>query len=178
MREEGGPTAFLIRMLEKYSLSFLDRLLDAPGRTESHHQVRQASLPEIKDMVARDLEALLNTRHAQDVDELSLFPHAQTSILTFGIDDFSSLSLANPAHRSQICRSIERAVLIHEPRLRQVEVSLSLEASSLNRLSFVIKAILLVDQGREHVSFDALLQPLTLQYSIRQNRGAASSVSH
>lgn len=165
-------------MNEKYSLSFLDRLVDSRGRTGTDHHVRQATLAVIKDNVARDLEALLNTRHAQDASQLAPFPHSEKSILSFGIADFSNQSLANPNHRQEICRSIEQAIHLHEPRLKQVDVSLSIEASTLNRLSFVIKAILVVDRGREHVSFDALLQPLTLQYSISQGRKTALDNRH
>jgi type VI secretion system protein ImpF len=165
-------------MNEKYSPSFLDRLIDTHGRPGSDHHVRLASLAQIKDNVARDLEALLNTRHGQDASELEAFPHARKSILSFGIADFSSQSLANPNHRREICRSIEQAIALHEPRLRQVDVSLSVESSTMNRLYFVIKAILVVDKGREHVSFDALLQPLTLQYSITQGRQSAPEARH
>jgi type VI secretion system protein ImpF len=165
-------------MNEKYSPSFLDRLMDAHGQAGGDHHVRQASLAQIKDNVARDLEALLNTRHGLDMAELEAFPNIRNSILSFGIADFSNQSLANPNHRQAICRSIEQAIHVHEPRLRQVDVSLSVEASTLNRLYFVIKAILVVDHGREHVSFDALLQPLTLQYSISQGRKAGGDARH
>jgi type VI secretion system protein ImpF len=165
-------------MNQKYSPSFLDRLIDSHARTGGDHHVRQASLAEIKDNVARDLEALLNTRHGQQAAELAPFPHAKNSILGFGIADFSNQSLANPNHRREICRSIEQAIHLHEPRLKQVDVSLSVEASTLNRLYFIIKAILVVERGREHVSFDALLQPLTLQYSISQGRKAGGDNRH
>lgn len=162
-------------MNDKYSPSFLDRLIDSHAQTGADHHVRLASLAQIKDNVARDLEALLNTRHGLDLTELEGFPNSKNSILSFGIADFSNQSLANPDHRQEICRSIEQAIDLHEPRLKQVEVSLSVEASTLNRLYFVIKAVLVVDRGREHVSFDALLQPLTLQYSISQGRKTGDS---
>ena len=166
-------------MNDKYSPSFLDRLIDTHGRAGADHHVRFASLAQIKDNVARDLEALLNTRHGRDVRELEAFPQSRKSILSFGIADFSSQSLANPNHRREICRSIEQAIQLHEPRLKQVDVSLSVESSTLNRLYFVIKALLVVDRGREQVSFDALLQPLTLQYSITQGRqGGAADGRH
>jgi type VI secretion system protein ImpF len=165
-------------MNDKYSPSFLDRLIDTHGRAGADHHVRLASLAQIKDNVARDLEALLNTRHGQDVRDLEAFPHSRKSILSFGIADFSSQSLANPNHRREICRSIEQAIHLHEPRLKQVDVSLSVESSTLNRLYFVIKALLVVDRGREQVSFDALLQPLTLQYSISQGRQTAPQGRH
>lgn len=159
-------------MNEKYCPSFLDRLVDSHGRAGGDHHLRQVSLAQIKDNVARDLEALLNTRHGHEAAQFDSFPQSKKSILGFGIADFSCHTLANPNHRGEICRSIEQAIHLHEPRLKQVEVNLSVEASSLNRLHFVIKAVLVMDRGREHVSFDALLQPLTLQYSISQGRKA------
>jgi len=161
-------------MNQKYRPSFLDRLTDNAGRDGAGHHLHQSSLAEIKDKVARDLEALLNTRHAQTPSQLEPFPQARKSILAFGIADFSALSLANPDHRQQICRSIETAIGVHEPRLREVGVSLSAESSRLNRLYFIIKAVLVIERGEEQVSFDALLQPLTLQYSISQRRNAGA----
>jgi predicted component of type VI protein secretion system len=48
-------------MNDKYSPSFLDRLIDTHGRAGTDHEVRLASLTQIKDNVARDLEALLKS---------------------------------------------------------------------------------------------------------------------
>ncbi|MEO8155577.1 MAG: type VI secretion system baseplate subunit TssE [Rhizobacter sp.] len=152
-------------MGNQYKSSLLDRLVDLQPGVDDPQAGRPVALSEVKDSVARDLESLLNTRSNPSLLELES-PLLRSSLLSYGIPDFSDRSLDNPVHRGEICRSIERAVSDHEPRLKQVEVELSTEARSDNRLHFIIRAILVVDFAREAVNFDAHLQPLTLEYSI------------
>ena len=159
-------------MVDQYKSSLLDRLVDLQPGVDDPQAGRPVALSEIKDSVARDLESLLNTRSNPSLLEFDS-PLLRSSLLSYGIPDFSDRSLDNPGHRGEICRSIERAVSDHEPRLKQVEVELSSEASSDNRLHFIIRAILIVDFAREAVNFDAHLQPLTLEYSIA--RGGRSA---
>jgi type VI secretion system protein ImpF len=55
-------------------------------------------------------------------------------------------------------------------------VSLELDAQSTNALYFSIRAKLVVHPAEEPVSFDAMLQASTLQYSVtRSRRGAEAS---
>ena len=143
-------------MVDQYKSSLLDRLVDLQPGVDDPQAGRPVALSEVKDSVARDLESLLNTRSNPSLLELDS-PLLRSSLLSFGIPDFSDRSLDNPAHRGEICRSIEKAVSDHEPRLRQVEVELSAEASADNRLHFIIRAILVVDFAREAVNFDAHL---------------------
>lgn len=152
-------------MADQYKLSLLDRLVDLHPGFDDLQAGRPVPLSEVKDSVARDLESLLNTRSNRSLMEVDS-PFLRSSLLSFGIPDFSDRSLDNPLHRAEICLSIEKAVSDHEPRLRQVEVELSSEANADNRLHFNIRAILTVDFAREAVNFDAHLQPLTLEYSI------------
>lgn len=129
---------------------------------------RRLSLNELKDSVGRDLESLLNTRTVIDEDLAESFPLALRSIASFGLNDFAGLSLASVHDRRRICLSIERAISRHEPRLRDVQVSLELNRNSINALYFTIKAMLVVRPVQEPVSFDAMLQPTTLQYSVNR----------
>ncbi|NMG77540.1 type VI secretion system baseplate subunit TssE [Aromatoleum diolicum] len=131
---------------------------------------RSLSVDELKDSVARDLEALLNARTTIDETLADRYPESMKSPATYGLRDFAGMSLSNLNHRASICRSIELAIFRHEPRLKDVEVSLELDRRSVNALYFSIKAILVVRPAQEPVNFDALLQPTTLQYSVnRQN---------
>lgn len=134
---------------------------------------RRLSLEELKDSVARDLESLLNARTTVDEQWGKIFPESVRSILTFGLNDFAGMSLASVHDRESICRSIGRTIARHEPRLRDVRVNLELNRHSINALFFSIKAVLVVRPAQEPVSFDAMLQPTTLQYSVNRhvNRG-------
>ncbi|GIX25778.1 MULTISPECIES: type VI secretion system baseplate subunit TssE [Caldimonas] len=151
----------------RYRPSLLDCLLDDDGGSVSPHAVLQMSLEQIKDCVARDLEALLNTRCALADEDFEGYPLSERSVLSYGMLDFSSLSLASPEDRRRICQSIERAIGIHEPRLSAVQVTLETGAVAEQKLHFSIRAWLLVEQSKEPVSFDAVVSQTTQHYRVR-----------
>lgn len=158
----------------KYPPTLFDRLADnAPREPEQRHALRMISAEELKDSVAHDLEALLNARCAYASDVFDGYPEALQSMCSYGMNDFVGLSLANPADRNFICRSLERTIAIHERRLRQVHVTLEVDGKTVNRLKFAINAMLIVHPSSEPVYFDALLQPSTLQYSVNKSKRAA-----
>ena len=74
--------------------------------------------------VARDLEALLNTRCVDTEGDLEAYAQANQSVLSFGIIDLSSLSLLNPVARVLVLDLIRSAISYHEPRLSEVAVRL------------------------------------------------------
>jgi len=155
-----------------FELTLFDKLFDdspmAPVR-------RRLSVDELKDCVARDLEDLLNARTAIDETLAEHFPEAMHSLLTFGLNDFAGMSLSSVHDRARICTSLERAIARHEPRLKNVQVVLELNRRSVNALYFSIRALLVVKPAQEPVSFDAMLQPTTLQYSVSKHRPRSGS---
>ena len=154
--------------------SLLERLLDdEPRNPSASGMFKTLSLEQYKESVARDLESLLNSRAAFSEDLLKAFPHCQQSLMTYGLVDFSSMSLANAFERVAICRSLEQAIARHEPRLHNVRVSLERNGRGAGGLHFAIHGLLDVQPAREPVSFDALLQPTTLQYSVSRLRRPA-----
>jgi type VI secretion system protein ImpF len=150
--------------------SLLDKLFDENPQLPALAGFKRISLDELKDMVARDLESLLNTRMFFSEEQLKDYPEAKHSMLSFGLNDFASLSLASITDRASICRSIENAIARQEPRLKNVRVSLELNERAINALHFGISALLVVDAANELVSFDAELQPSSLQYSVNKAR--------
>lgn len=153
--------------MKGFEPSLFDKLFDdAPVAAVR----RSLSLDQLKDSVGNDLEALLNTRTVIDEELSENFPYAVRSIASFGLNDFAGLSLSSIHDRRKICLSIERAIARHEPRLREVQVSLELERNAVNALYFTIKAMLVVRPAQEPVSFDAMLRPTTLQYSVSRSR--------
>ncbi len=137
---------------------------------------RRLSIDELKDSVARDLEALLNARTTIDEALAGKYPESMRSIVSFGLNDFAGLSLASVHDRNRICRAIELAIARHEPRLRDVQVTLELSRHSINALFFSIRALLVVRPAQEPVSFDAMLQPTTLQYSVNKQATRAQGM--
>lgn len=150
--------------MKGFEPSLFDKLFD--GDVHAPHALRRLSVEEIKETVARDIEALLNTRMVFTEESLKRFPECQRSVLTYGLSDFSGLSLASFYDREFICRSLEQAIARHEPRLTQVRVVLQVDGRATSVLYFAITAMLDVGPAHEPVTFDATLQPSTLQYSV------------
>jgi type VI secretion system protein ImpF len=148
--------------------SVFDRLLDdEPGISYEPTTNRRQSLRELEVAVARDLEALLNTRQ-ETLGELdSEFCEVNRSLITYGLPDFSSCSLLSPDDRSRILRSVERTIAKFEPRLQRVRVQLDPPRHHDPGLRFRIEALLRVDPTPEPVTFDAVLQLNTQQYVIQ-----------
>ncbi len=156
--------------MNRFEPGLLDKLFGDGLNQPMPAVVRQLSLDELKGTVARHIESLLNARIAFTDERLAGLTECQRSVLTYGLNDFAGLSLASHDDRETICKSIRRAIERHEPRLKQVDVQLEVNAQSTNVLCFAIKALLVVHPAAEPVNFDAMLQPSTLQYSVTRAR--------
>lgn len=141
-----------------------DRLLG------NHPGGRFLTQEQLKHSVAHDLEVLLNTRTALSQELLQGYPECARSVLNFGLSDFAGLSHSSSEDRSRICASVRQAIERHEPRLRNVQVTLAQPAGVVNRIDIVIAGVLQGAGQQEAVSFNVALQPSSLHYSIK--RGA------
>jgi type VI secretion system protein ImpF len=162
--------------MQRFAPYLLDRLMDAAPEAGREAVAPALTLDQIKDTVARDVEALLNTRCATAKDATDRFRLAKRSIVTFGLDDFSSRSLASVADRTFICGAIERAIEDHEPRLRGVRVGLDERGAPGAGLRFNIHALLQIHPAAEPVSFDAVLQTGTQQYRVASSNTVPPSL--
>jgi type VI secretion system protein ImpF len=152
--------------MKGYAPGLLERLMGDRAQASAAGGAPRLSMEQVKDSIARDLEALLNTRVAIPEQAFAAYPEARRSILNYGLADFAGLSLASSEDREAICASLKAAIEIHEPRLTQVSASLEPFAGSINRLHFVIHARLRLSADTEPVNFNAVLQPSSLHYSI------------
>ncbi|WP_449466705.1 type VI secretion system baseplate subunit TssE [Stenotrophomonas humi] len=156
--------------------SLLEKLFDdAPKQLDATSVFMSVSLEHYKESIARDLEGLLNSRAAFQEGDMQQFPNCRQSLLTYGLGDFSAMSLANAHDRAAICRSLEDAVARHERRLKSVGVQLAAGHQFAGGLHFTIHAVLDMEPAREPVSFDAMLQPSTLQYQVSRARRTQAS---
>jgi len=156
--------------MARFEPGLLDKLFGDASHQPSSAAVRQLSLDELKGAVAHHIESLLNTRIVWTDERLAGLPECRRSILSYGLNDFAGLSLASHDDRTAICTSIKHAIERHEPRLKEVEVTLALDAQSATALCFSIHAVLVVPLAEEPVNFDAMLKPATLQYSVTRAR--------
>lgn len=150
---------------QRYSPGLFDRLIDelAPA---SSRRAPGWNLEQLKDAVARDLEALFNTRAAMPVGALDAYPEAGRSILSYGLIDFAGMCLSSEEDQKTICAAVKQAVEQHEGRLQNVGAALRIRPESINRLDFVITGRLKADPMAQQVQFDAELKPSSQHYSI------------
>lgn len=159
----------------RYRRSVFDRLMADPddgveGLTLTY------SLEQLRYTVARDVEALLNSRAALDFEHLSHFPHTRKSVACFGIRDFVGRVLSNSEEQRYIAASLSHAIQAFEPRLRQVHIDFQGRPGAMSSLAFTIRALLLAHPAAEPVVFDATMQPSLSRFSVVPARfgGAAA----
>jgi type VI secretion system protein ImpF len=158
--------------MKGFAPGLLDRLMGDRSQPGPGGMPR-LSMEQLKDSVARDLEALLNTRLALPEQAFAAYPEARRSILNYGLADFAGHCLTSSEDREAICASLKTAIEIHEPRLTEVTATLEPENGSVNRLNFVINAKLQLHPATEPVNFNVVLQPSSLHYSISKAARAA-----
>ena len=153
-------------------VALLNRMLLDEIFSDELHKMRKpapssANIRELKKSIARDIEALLNTRRELLEGAPPEYKEVNNSLLMFGLPDFTSYSLVNPEHRKLIRRSVEEALTKFEPRLKSVQVTLESPRKFDAALHFRIDALLRLDPAPEPVTFDASLQLGTSSYRVR-----------
>lgn len=148
--------------------SLLDRLVDVePGLSREPVQYRLLTEAQIRVLVIRDLERLLNTR--REVSPVpDGFKNLQESVFTYGLKDFTSLNPQSISVRRRMCRDIEDAIARFEPRLRQVSVQLDKPGSGKRDLHFRISGLLVVEPMQEPVTFDTYFDVNRGEYVINR----------
>ena len=148
--------------------SILDRLMDdEPEVSREPLPNRFQNVFQLKKAVARDLEALLNTRQELLEEVPSEFTEVGRSLVTYGLPDFSSFSLLNINDRNRIRRALEQAIATFEPRFERVRVNLEPPREQDRTLRFRIEALLRIEPASEPVTFDAVLRLNTQQYVVQ-----------
>ena len=148
--------------------SILDRLLDdRPDLSDDPQYEAVHDLRELERVVARDLEALLNTRREALDDLPPEFAELRSSLLVYGLPDFTALSLAGSRDRDRIQRSIAEAISAFEPRLERIRVTLQQPREKEHGLHFCVEALLRVRPSPVPIRFDAEFQPTTQQYVVK-----------
>lgn len=145
-------------MKTKLQMSLLDRLAEGDDSRPTLALIRQA--------VRRDLECLLNARRSWlDLDGREL----QTSVLGYGLPDFTVMDLSTDDGRQWLCDEVRDTINRFEPRLTRVQVTLRDGDTPLERqLRLRIDAVLLVDPVPEPVAFDSEVEPVTLAVTLQE----------
>ena len=159
--------------MQRFSPPLLDRLIDRSPLVPSESLRPSMSIEQLKDAVARDVESLLNSRRGPADPTAAGNSQAFATVLGFGLDDFAFLSMSSKVDREFICRSIERAIKHHEPRLRNARVAIEKRDTDTQKLRFSIQALLIAHPLQEPVSFDAVLQTTTRNYAVQNTHRVA-----
>ncbi len=151
--------------------SILDRLIDMEldSRVGEPAQYRNITYSQLRAMVERDLENLLNTRCFPNEIPDSC-KELRKSVLVYGLPDFTSKNPSVPSVCTELRQEIERAIALFEPRLRNVTVRVESPARGERRVKFRINALLKLEEESEPVSFDTFFDSNRCEYSINRQR--------
>jgi type VI secretion system protein ImpF len=153
--------------------SLLERLIDRePKEPAEPPPTRAQSVRQLKSSVRRDLEWLLNTRRNPEPAGVE-FQELERSLYNYGLPDMSSLNWQSSRDRTRLCRMLEHALEVFEPRLRSVKViPLEALAGAQHVVRFQIEGMLETDPAPEHISFDTVLQLTSGEYQVKGDPSA------
>ena len=140
---------------------------EEPDVSKEPPQHRLHSVRQLEQAVARDLESLLNTRWEILEDVPEDFVEVRRSLVTYGVPDFTSLNLRDAREGADVRRALERAIATFEPRLERMRVTVEPGKAHDLRMRFRIDAVLRVEPAREPITFDAVLQLVTKDYTVQ-----------
>lgn len=148
--------------------SLLDRLLDDdPKVVQEPSQYRVFSERQIVDSVLRDIENLLNTR-CSPIDIPASFKALKSSVIKYGIKDFSVENPGSGLVRRSLSREIESAIKRYEPRLKNPVVRLEKDDKNKRQLFFRISGVLIMEPLAEPISFDTFFDMNRARYMINK----------
>lgn len=124
------------------------------------------TLAQVLESVREDLEGLFNTRLPYEIPE-DQYPALARSVATFGIPDITSLGVTGETKQQAMGHVIEKAIALHEPRLRSVRASHVRSRTLELRATFHVDAELNVDPAPP-VAFETVVELTTGHASIRE----------
>jgi type VI secretion system protein ImpF len=141
------------------TISVLDRLIDQdPGNRVENPLTRSQSVRLLKAAVRRDLEWLLNSRRIADPPDEGL-KEVNRSVYIYGLPDASALSIASPADRNRLTKSIMATINLFEPRLANVRlVMVETPDAGKKDVRLRIEAMLRMDPVPEPITFDTVIE--------------------
>jgi type VI secretion system protein ImpF len=147
--------------------SVLDRLIDHdPQVPQEAPRTRNQLLRELKLAVRRDLENLLNTR-VRSVPFPPELSELRQSLVNYGIPDLTGAFLGSSRDREEFRRTIQAVILLFEPRLKKLSVTLNDQEATDRTIRFHIEATLQAEPAPEPVAFDSMLRLTTGTFEVK-----------
>jgi type VI secretion system protein ImpF len=148
--------------------SVLDRLIDLEPRAQRDAPAtRTDSIRDLRHAVRRDLDNLLNSRNT--FSDLSPdFVEAGQSVLTYGLPDLTAFAVSSVRDQNRLRQVIETIIRTFEPRLKNINVTLTPPSSTDRSLRMHVDARLVVDPSPEPIGFDIIVPVHTGKYEVRE----------
>lgn len=149
--------------------SLLDRLIDDdPSRSLEAVKPMGVVMSDIKTSIRRDLENLLNTRIYRQFD-IGSFNQLETSVVNYGIQDFSHIQFDSEEEREKFSWAIRRTIERYEPRFQRVDVSIEPFGEDFQRTLYLkISATLLVEPDPVPLVFDSRVRTADRSLKLRE----------
>ncbi len=144
-------------LAERLQPSLLDRLTDdEPGETRESRDTRVIDVVRLREIIQRDLSWLLNTSNIENTFDPEDYPNVARSVPNYGLTEVSG-AYSTGERAELIRRSIERAIAMHEPRIIEGSVDVTLTAE--DKGSDMMVAL--------NIRADMWAQPLPLELYLR-----------
>ncbi|MVA20659.1 type VI secretion system baseplate subunit TssE [Agrobacterium vitis] len=152
--------------------SVLDRLLDDTPDMDSDPQTSVSEqVREMREVIRRDLEALLNTRRCPQAPPDSL-GELQDALVSYGVDGILSANLSTDESKLRLARLVERRIALFETRLADVKVTILKGNTEGDRaLRMRINGTFRLYDGMPPVSFESRIDPSTQAFRIEASNG-------
>jgi len=174
---KGNPR--VVDPLEQYrpkqrtlSRSVLDRMLDDAPDMEADPLVSLSDqVREMREVIRRDLEALLNTRRSPSGPPGAL-KELNDALVSYGMDGVLSANLVTDASKDKLAQSIERRISMFETRLSDVRVTILKNRMEGERaLRMRIQATFRLHEGMPPISFESKIDPSTQRFLVETTNG-------
>ena len=118
---------------ERLQPSLLDRLTDhAPGEQVERREDRVIDVKQLREIIQRDLAALLNTSDNSSFIDPEKYPHASKSVVNYGIHEVAG-DYSTAQRAEMIRKSIASAIQMFEPRIHPESVEVKTAIGQANR---------------------------------------------
>lgn len=152
--------------------SVLDRLLDdAPDMDSDPPVSLSEQVREMRELIRRDLEALLNTRRSPSAPP-AILKELTDALVSFGMDGVISANLVTDVSKEKLAQSIERRISMFETRLSDVRVTILKNRTDGDRaLRMRIQATFRLHEGMPPISFESKIDPSTQRFLVEAANG-------
>lgn len=146
-------------MSDTFQMTIIDRLSAGTGEGGT-------TFKEMRNMIRRDLEDLLNTRQGLKLDseQKTKYPELKRSLATYGLNNIDTVDMSCGEEIERLLSDVKHTIEMFEPRLKNVEVFNDSPAKGANDYvsPFVLRMRISADMRIGHyldpVVFNTLIQ--------------------